>query len=257
VAGNNPFVDRDRRELEVLHRLALSTARSLEFSEVVAALALELTMGIDRCDETAISVWDRGRDELEVAAGHTRTEGPDLDSVGETYPLSETPDLRALLHHADGYIAYQLSDPCWSEEARRILAGWGWRTWLAVPLVVEGRSVGLIEVADARSSRRWSKRDIAFCRTVAAQAALALRNAQLYDDLRQRVDRDPLTNVLNHRAFYERLGSELARFGRAARPLTVMVADLDDFKGVNIHCQLGHTWDSAMACAPSETTHRS
>ena len=62
----------------------------------------------------------------------------------------------------------------------------------------------------APSARRWSRRDIQFCETIASQAALAIRNAQMYEDLRSCVDRDPLTGLLNHRAFYQRLGQELS-----------------------------------------------
>jgi diguanylate cyclase (GGDEF)-like protein len=102
-----------------------------------------------------------------------------------------------------------------------------------LPLVVEGRSVGLIEVADYRSSRRWSRRDIEFCQTVASQAAMAVRNAQLYEDLQRRADRDSLTDLLNHRAFYERLGQELARARRDGSQVGVIAIDLDDFKSVN------------------------
>jgi diguanylate cyclase (GGDEF)-like protein len=116
---------------------------------------------------------------------------------------------------------------------REKLVEWGWRTWIELPLVVNGRSVGLIEMADYRSARRWSQRDIDFCRTLAGQAALAVRNAQLYEDLRSRVDKDPLTGVLNHRAFYERLGVELARAERSGTRVGVLVIDLDDFKALN------------------------
>jgi diguanylate cyclase (GGDEF)-like protein len=60
-----------------------------------------------------------------------------------------------------------------------------------------------------------------------------VRNAQLYEDLRSQVDRDPLTGVLNHRAFYERLEHELARAERAGSHVAVIVVDLDDFKALN------------------------
>ena len=104
---------------------------------------------------------------------------------------------------------------------------------IELPLVVEGRSVGLIEVADYRSSRRWSHRDIAFCQTIASQAAMAVRNAQLYEDLQQQADRDSLTDLLNHRAFYERLGQELGRGHRDGTRVGVMALDLDNFKAMN------------------------
>ena len=44
---------------------------------------------------------------------------------------------------------------------------------------------------------------------------------------------DPLTGVLNHRAFHDRLRAESERATRHGRPLTLMQVDLDDFKVVN------------------------
>src|SRR2546426_9981241 len=44
---------------------------------------------------------------------------------------------------------------------------------------------------------------------------------------------DPLTNVLNARAFAERLGQELDRNRRYPRPLSLMYMDLDNFKVIN------------------------
>jgi diguanylate cyclase (GGDEF)-like protein len=62
---------------------------------------------------------------------------------------------------------------------------------------------------------------------------MAVRNAQLYEDLQRRADRDSLTDLLNHRAFYERLGQELARARRDGSQVGVIAIDLDDFKSVN------------------------
>jgi diguanylate cyclase (GGDEF)-like protein len=55
-----------------------------------------------------------------------------------------------------------------------------------------------------------------------SQAALALL-----------VTQDALTNVLNARAFAERLGQELDRNRRYPRPLALLYMDLDNFKTIN------------------------
>ena len=47
------------------------------------------------------------------------------------------------------------------------------------------------------------------------------------------VTQDPLTNVMNARAFAERLGQELDRNRRYPRPLALMYMDLDNFKIIN------------------------
>ena len=44
---------------------------------------------------------------------------------------------------------------------------------------------------------------------------------------------DALTGVMNRRALDERIADELARVERTRRPLSVLVADLDDFKDIN------------------------
>jgi diguanylate cyclase (GGDEF)-like protein len=68
---------------------------------------------------------------------------------------------------------------------------------------------------------------------MANEAAMALENARLYEDLRRRADRDPLTGFYNHRYLHERMGEEVVRSQRGKRPMSVMMLDLDDFKLVN------------------------
>jgi len=225
--------DRDRRELEVLHRVAVALSESLSISDVLFALTRELVLGVERACECAISLWDEPRDLLIDAAAYTENGPPAWPRGQVENPLSDYPATRKLLRRGRGWGEYRMTDPDISANDREVLDIWGWRAMIEMPLVVEGRSVGLIEVADYHSSRRWSRRDIAFCQTIASQAAMAVRNAQLYENLQQRADRDPLTGLLNHRAFYDRLAQELSRAARDNTSVGVLAIDLDDFKSVN------------------------
>lgn len=66
---------------------------------------------------------------------------------------------------------------------------------------------------------------------------------------------DPLTNVLNARAFAERLGQELDRNRRYPRPLSLMYMDLDNFKIINdTH---GHQTGDAVLRLVAEATRSS
>ena len=217
----------------MLHRVAVALSQSLAFSDVMDALARELVHAVDRVSECTINVWHPARDVVEVASVYVRETGTSEDDRGDIYLLDDYPASRVLLREADGYAVQRITDPGISPFIHKQLVEWGWRTWIELPLVVDGRSVGLIEMADYTSARRWAQRDIDFCRTIAAQAALAVRNAQLYEDLRSQVDKDPLTGVLNHRAFYERLEQELDRAARSSSHVAVIVVDLDDFKALN------------------------
>src|SRR6267154_889952 len=69
------------------------------------------------------------------------------------------------------------------------------------------------------------------------------------------VIQDPLTNVLNARAFAERLGQELDRNRRYPRPLSLMYMDLDNFKIINdTH---GHQTGDAVLRLVAEATRAS
>ena len=68
---------------------------------------------------------------------------------------------------------------------------------------------------------------------LAAQAAVALENARLHDVVQRQAITDDLTGLVNRRRFIEALQAEVERARRFGTPLTVILADLDDFKRVN------------------------
>jgi diguanylate cyclase (GGDEF)-like protein len=59
------------------------------------------------------------------------------------------------------------------------------------------------------------------------------RDFDLMADALLEAAKDPLTGLLNHRAFQERLAEELRRAERSGYPVAVVSLDLDDFKTVN------------------------
>jgi len=77
--------------------------------------------------------------------------------------------------------------------------------------------------------------------TVAAAAALlaiAVRNAQLFADVRDHSVKDSLTGCFNRAYALEFLDGELARSRRSGNPVSVVLFDVDDFKRINDRC--GH-----------------
>lgn len=68
------------------------------------------------------------------------------------------------------------------------------------------------------------------------QGQLNQRNRQLAQSARELeflATHDPLTDVLNRRAFFERADIECARAQRSSRPIAVLCCDLDFFKRIN------------------------
>lgn len=61
----------------------------------------------------------------------------------------------------------------------------------------------------------------------------AIVNRETRRQLVDQATRDPLTGLFNHRAFHERLRTELARAQRYGRELALVVLDVDHFKAIN------------------------
>jgi diguanylate cyclase (GGDEF)-like protein len=62
---------------------------------------------------------------------------------------------------------------------------------------------------------------------------LQRNEAVLVQELAELADTDGLTGCLNHRAFHQHLAAEIERAARDARPLSLIVVDVDDFKQIN------------------------
>jgi diguanylate cyclase (GGDEF)-like protein len=112
---------------------------------------------------------------------------------------------------------------------------WAWnRHWLIVPLQ-DGRGalLGVIWV-DNPSDRLVPSADrLQALRIFANDAAAALVSGRHLGELRFLADHDPLTRLLNRRAFVSRLEGEVARAVRYDRTFGLAIADLDRFKQLN------------------------
>jgi diguanylate cyclase (GGDEF)-like protein len=67
----------------------------------------------------------------------------------------------------------------------------------------------------------------------ASLVGLAISNADAWDRLARQASTDPLTGIANRRTFQESLTAEIARAHRYGRHLSLVLIDLDNFKGVN------------------------
>jgi diguanylate cyclase (GGDEF)-like protein len=125
---------------------------------------------------------------------------------------------------------------------------WAWnRHWLIVPLR-DGRGalLGIIWVDNPCDRLVPSADRLQALRIFANDASAALLSGRHLGELRFLANHDPLTRLLNRRAFVNRLDGEVARARRYGRSFGLVLADLDAFKQLND--RYGHaTGDEALA----------
>jgi diguanylate cyclase (GGDEF)-like protein len=215
------------RELRRLLDMSGELSESLDPRQVANLMAghLARAMGVDEC---AISYWDRPSGRLESLGYYPPIRFEELEPY---FDLAGYPETLRVLERGQTVIIDaedRDADPAEVELLRRD----GNRMLVMLPLVAKGQAIGLVELF-SQSEVHWDPQRLEVARTMANEAAMALENARLYEDLRKRADRDPLTGFYNHRYLHERMGEEVVRSQRGKRPLSVMMLDLDDFKLVN------------------------
>jgi diguanylate cyclase (GGDEF)-like protein len=209
--------------------LAMSSdlSRTLDPRAVADLMARHLCEAAG-ADEAAISYWDPETDRV-LSWGYHPPQPP--GEVKAEFALADYPLTRRVLE--EGLTVHvDVHDPLADRQEVHQLLDTGFAALTMLPLVAAGRSVGLVELL-SRASEVPEPAGLDLVRAMANEAAFALENARLYERAQDLADRDPLTAFLNHRAFHERLGTELLRAQRARHPVGLLMIDLDGFKLVN------------------------
>lgn len=111
---------------------------------------------------------------------------------------------------------------------------------LVVPIVNGETLWGLLIAHHCRSPREWQPTEIELLQQLATQSAIAIHQAELYQQLEQAnqelkrlATQDGLTQVANRRYFDEYLAQEWQRAQREKDPISLILCDVDYFKRYN------------------------
>jgi len=121
---------------------------------------------------------------------------------------------------------------------------WVEKTTLDAPLEFGGEVIGVLGIVETGYCRRFTEAERRLFSQLAVLAAIAIHNADLFSLLERLAITDGLTDLHNHRHFYERLTQEVARAERYGLPLSLLIIDIDDFKRYND--QFGHRVGDAV-----------
>jgi diguanylate cyclase (GGDEF)-like protein len=216
---------RERRraeELAVLYDVGLATAGELSLDDLTALIAREAT-ALTGTDGAMVALKRDGKGFV-VRAQHNAPALGFRPSVGETLRgvALEAVRTRELVVASD-YRQHPDSNPMLHG-----LIG----SAIAAPLIAQAEIVGTL-TAYARRPRTFSDEICRLVRLYAAQAAIAIANADLLAETRRLARDDDLTGALNRRSLLERLEALLADATRHGETFAVALCDVDGLKSVN------------------------
>ena len=105
--------------------------------------------------------------------------------------------------------------------------------FLTVPLKAKDKIIGVLFADNPYTHRPITSDDIRVLTMFANQAGLAIENSRLYEQTLIRSRADSLTGLWNHGYFQYRLQEEISLSQKTSQPLSVIMADIDNFKIYN------------------------
>jgi diguanylate cyclase (GGDEF)-like protein len=100
---------------------------------------------------------------------------------------------------------------------------------VCVPLRARDGAIGVLTLERLGEGRVFSDDEFELVQLFAAQASIALQNAEVHLAVRQRAQTDVLTGLLNHGTFVQHMDALIT----AGEPFSLVMLDLDRFKPVN------------------------
>ncbi len=217
-------------EQAALLRVSQAAVSSLDLDAVLAEIA-QASLGVANAEACAIEIWDKEQGDTVLAAESTIDAWPGTSAIGKRISFDDWPVSRRVLQE-QVTLNMLATDPELTTREQEHLRADDTNSILLVPLVVNGQSLGILNLF-SRNSRRFSPDEVRLASDLAAQISIAIDRARLHEALRERADTDGLTDVLNHRAILETLDAEVARARRGGPPFSVLMVDLDGFKQIN------------------------
>ncbi|MDR1727774.1 MAG: diguanylate cyclase [Acidobacteriota bacterium] len=205
---------------ETLREVTRAITSTLDLKEVLEKILEAMSQFID-FDKSAVLLSEG--DNFVVKSNN----GFGASRVAEGMPVDVVRDkfVNKITLTREAVISNDL-DTCFREDAPA--GGDGGGVLAGIPVIYRDDLLGVI-VMSCRD--KAVSKELLF--TLAGQAGVAIQNARLFEKINTMATRDGLTGLYNRRYFFELAEMEFARYKRYGSPLSVLMMDIDHFKGIN------------------------
>ena len=217
-------------EFQAFYRASKELASTIEFDEIVDKLHV-LCAEIVPYDFSAVAVWQDPGELYSVYEWTNQKEAPaihtDLANDGHSWISwflinREEPFIltKTQLNLQQMPLLYEGEDNT------------GLANFLAAPMRHQQKRIGAL-VLGSTQQEAFSSHQTRAISILCNQAAISLENSAIIRKMEELAITDGLTGLYNHRYFQEALQQEMERAERQKQNLTLLIMDIDHFKGFN------------------------
>ena len=223
--ANNLFVKGQQAREDILKKFSFAINRTLNQSEIISVFTDVVRENVDV--ESAY-IFVRGSDSRYRMVSCTDKMKSTAISIEADSPL-----VKWLLTHRESvtYTAFKHTPhykSLWETEKQTFLR---LQTELILPILCDEELIGIMLLSGKRSKKSYAFSEISFLESVASVVSIAMKNADLYETIREEAQLDPLTNIYNRRCFTEQFESILRDHRHDT--VTLLLLNFDDFKLYN------------------------
>ena len=209
------------KRLEGIYQLGASFNERLDTNQILhktIETALEL-MSADRC---VMTLYSPNTEQVERQAELIRPGAGQIASTEESQVIVTEFQSQVQATSTPSQVSKKTDDASAQPTAR-----------IETPLSAGSRIVGKLEVESWDPETKLGGNEAQLLTILATQAAIAIQNARMVEDLQSQAETDPLTGLLNRRMLIQRIAYETKKAAEGDYPLCVWIFDLDNFKYIN------------------------
>ncbi len=172
-------------DMAVIYTASRAITSTLEHDEILRRIAQAMAVALE-CSSTVIFDYVRENSEVQVLSvyrlGTANNASEQLPDVKTTLPLDAFPSLRMAVEQQHPLVL-RADDPALSPADRQYLLENQMYAMVLIPLVAQDELIGLAAVVEGRHDRQFTSNDVFKVETLASQAAIALRQSMLYNEV--------------------------------------------------------------------------
>ena len=218
--SENKWDQRRYQELIDLHK-----AISLLSLEGISAVLVDRLSSVFSIDYFTLFLYDQDKRKLNLMC-HNH---PEIES-SFSIPLSSSPIMEAAVLRGQYIREQDFSTSSYYRGADNPLFKKGY--FVSIPLMIEKKIVGLLNINDVGQDS-FDVGDLDFVLNLSEFIAMSISNAVLYEQTNKLAVTDGLTGISNRQSVEKSLQIEFERSKRYNSPLSLILLDVDHFKGVN------------------------